>query len=279
LTVGKLGLPLLVILSPAILSLALRPAAADEAMAREKVEVIVGDYLRAHPDEIGAMVKDYVLRHPEVFREILVELNRQKAADAAPKVAQLAADRAQAIGAHEQELFDSPHQVTLGDPHGDVTLVEFFDYNCGYCKRAVADMVALLGADSHVRFVLKEFPILGPRSVDAAQVAVAARMQDAQGDKYLAFHKQLLGFHGAVTQDAALAAARENGFDMERLQRDMAGAEVAATLKESMVLAGALHITGTPSYVAGDKVLVGAVGLDELKAQIAQLRQRRVKAQ
>jgi protein-disulfide isomerase len=279
LTVRNLALPLLVILSLAILSLALQPAAADGAMSREKVEAIVGDYLKAHPDEIGAMVKDYVLRHPEVFREILVELNRQKGGDAAQKIAQLAADRAQAIGAHAQDLFDSPHQVTLGDPHGDVTLVEFFDYNCGYCKRAAADTVALLGADSHVRFVLKEFPILGPRSVDAAQVAVAARMQDAQGDQYLAFHKQLLGFHGAMTQEAALAAARENGFDMERLQRDMTSAEVAVTLKEDMVLAGALHITGTPSYVAGDKVLVGAVGLDELKAQIVQLRQRRVKAQ
>ena len=278
-TAGKPALPLLVILSLAILSRDLRPAEADEAMSREKVEAIVGDYLKAHPDEIGATVKDYVLRHPEVFREILVELNRQKSGDAAQKTAQLAADRAQAIGAHVQDLYNSPHQVTLGDPHGDITLVEFFDYNCGYCKRAVADTVALLGADSHVRFVLKEFPILGPRSVDAAQVAVAARMQDAQGDKYLAFHRQLLGFHGAVTQDAALAAARENGFDMARLQRDMTSAEVAATLKENMVLAGALHITATPSYVAGDKVLVGAVGLDELKTQIAQLRQRRAKAQ
>ena len=210
-TIGKLRLPLLVIVSFAILSRDLRPAEADEAMSREKVEAIVGDYLKAHPDEIGATVKDYVLRHPEVFREILVELNRQKSGDAAQKTAQLPADRAQAIGAHMQDLYDSPHQVTLGDPHGDVTLVEFFDYNCGYCKRAVADTVALLGADSHVRFVLKEFPILGPRSVDAAQVAVAARMQDAQVSG-LHGQQAAMGLDGARNVDLLAIAIGDFGF-------------------------------------------------------------------
>jgi protein-disulfide isomerase len=151
--------------------------------------------------------------------------------------------------------------------------------NPAVCLRCRRGTVANDDADACVRFMLKEFPILGPRSLDAAQVAVAARMQDAQGDKYLAFHRQLLGFHGVMTQDAALAAARENGFDMERPQRDMTSAEVAAALKENMVLAGALHITGTPSYVAGDQVFVGAIGLDELKAQIARLRQRGAKVQ
>jgi len=264
----QLALPLLL-----LLSLAPRPSAAEETMSREKVEAIVGDYLKAHPDEVAVLVKDYLLRHPEIFREIFLDLNRQKTADAAQKAGKIAADRAREIAAHAQDLFNSPHQVTLGDPHGDVTLVEFFDYNCGYCKSALADTEALLAADPHVRLVLKEFPVLGPRSVDAAQVAVAARMQDARGDKYFAFHRQMLGYHGLPTQDAALAAARESGFDMERLQRDMTSAEVAATLKENMVLAGALHITGTPSYVAGDKVFVGAIGFNELKALIVQLRQ------
>jgi protein-disulfide isomerase len=272
-----LALPLLV-----ILSLATWSSVAEETLSREKIEAIVGDYLKAHPDEVGALVKDYVLRHPEVFREIFVELNHQKLAasgDAAQKAGKVAADRAREIAAHAKDLFDSPHQVTLGDPHGDVTLVEFFDYNCGYCKRAAADTEALLSADPHVRLVLKEFPVLGPRSVDAAQVAVAARMQDAKGDKYFAFHRQLLGYQGLPTQEAALAAARESGFDMERLQRDMTSAEVAATLKENMALASALHITGTPSYVAGDKVFVGAIGLEALKAQIALLRQPGAKAE
>jgi protein-disulfide isomerase len=274
---GKYALSLL-----AILSLAPLPARAEEGMSRENIEAIVAAYIKAHPDEIGALVKDYVVRHPEVLREILVELSRQKAAsqnDVAAKADALAGERAQKIAAHAQDLFNSPRQVTLGDPGGDVTLVEFFDYNCGYCRRALADTVMLLGADAHVRLVLKEFPILGPRSVDAAQVAVAARMQDPGGDRYFAFHRRLLGSREPVTQDAALAAARESGFDMERLQRDMTSPEVAATLKENMTLASALHITGTPSYVAGDKVFVGAVGLDALEAQIALLRQVGAKAQ
>jgi protein-disulfide isomerase len=274
---GRYALSLL-----AILSLAPLPARAEEGMSRESIEAIVAAYIKAHPDEIGALVKDYVVRHPEVLREILVELSRQKAAsqnDVAAKADALAGERAQKIAAHAQDLFNSPRQVTLGDPGGDVTLVEFFDYNCGYCRRALADTVMLLGADAHVRLVLKEFPILGPRSVDAAQVAVAARMQDPGGDRYFAFHRRLLGSREPVTQDAALAAARESGFDMERLQRDMTSPEVAATLKENMTLASALHITGTPSYVAGDKVFVGAVGLDALEAQIALLRQVGAKAQ
>jgi protein-disulfide isomerase len=265
----------------AALMLALRPVAADD-MSREKIEAIVADYIKAHPDEIGAMAKDYVLRHPEVLREILVELTRQKTLQqgaAAQKADQLTADRSQKIGSLAQSLFHSSHQAVLGDPDGDVTLVEFFDYSCGYCKRALADTVALLGSDAHVRFVLKDLPILGPRSVDAAQVAIAARMQEPQGDRYLAFHRQLLGFHGVLTQDVAMAAARENGFDMDRLQRDMTSAEVAATLKESMGLASALHISGTPAYVAGDKVFVGAIGLDALKEQVAILRRNSTKEQ
>lgn len=263
----------------AALMLALQPAAADD-MSREKIEAIIADYIKAHPDEIGAMVKDYVLRHPEVLREILVELTRQKAEQqgaVAQKADQLDANRSQRIGALAQSLFHSSHQAVLGDPDGDVTLVEFFDYSCGYCKRALADTVALLGSDAHIRFVLKDLPILGSRSVDAAQVAIAARLQEPQGDRYFAFHRQLLGFHGVLTQDVALAAARENGFDMDRLQRDMTSAEVAATLKENMGLASALHIRGTPAYVAGDKVFVGAIGLDALKEQVALLRRNSTK--
>lgn len=258
------------------LALGPKPSGAQETMTRERVEAIVGDYIKAHPDEIGEMAKQFVLRHPEVLREILVELNRQKAAQQPDP---LAAQRAARIAAQSQAIFHSPHQAAVGARDGDVILVEFFDYNCGYCKRALGDTVALLAADPHLTLVLKDLPILGPRSVDAAQVAIAARMQDAQGDRYFAFHRQLLGASGPVTQDAALAAARDNGFDMERLQADMASAEVAAALKEDFELAQALQIRGTPAFIAGDRVLVGAIGLDALKAQVARLRERAAKGQ
>ncbi len=177
-------------------------------------------------------------------------------------------ERSAAVASNAGQLFSSPHQVTLGDPDGKVTLVEFFDYNCGYCKRALPDMLTLLKDDPKLKVVLKEFPILGPGSVEAARVAIAVRMQDPGGQKYLAFHQDLLGSPGPASKDKALAAAKDQGFDMARLQQDMASDEVSATLAEDMKLAGALGITGTPGYVVGNKVVIGAVGLDNLKDQI-----------
>jgi hypothetical protein len=139
---------------------------------------------------------------------------------------------------------------TLGNPQGDVTLVEFFDYSCGFCKRALSDMLALLKDDPKLKIVLKEFPILGPGSVEAARVAVAVRMQDPGGQKYLAFHQELLGAPGPATRDRALAAAKNQGLDMERLEQDMASGEVNTTLNEDMRLAKLIGATGTPTMLS-----------------------------
>ena len=156
----------------------------------------------------------------------------------------------------------------LGNPQGKVTMVEFFDYNCAYCKRALADMLDLLRTDSDLKFVLKEFPVLGPGSVEAAHVAVAARMQDPSGKKYMEFHQKLLGGRGLADKTRALAVAKDVGFDMARLEKDMNSDEVKTTIEENMKLADALGVSGTPTYVVGDEVVVGAVGLDELRAKI-----------
>jgi protein-disulfide isomerase len=156
----------------------------------------------------------------------------------------------------------------LGNPQGKVTMVEFFDYNCAFCKRALADMLDLLKTDTDLKFVLKEFPVLGPGSVEAAHVAVAARMQDPSGKKYMEFHQKLLGGRGPADKMRALAVAKDVGFDMTRLEKDMNSDEVKATIEENMKLADALGVSGTPSYVVGDEVVVGAVGLDELRAKI-----------
>ena len=166
-------------------------------------------------------------------------------------------------------LFNSAHQVVLGNPQGNVTMVEFFDYNCGFCKRALPDMMSLLSANPNLRFVLKEFPVLGDGSVEAAHVAVAARMQDPTGKKYIEFHQKLLGGRGAADKSRALAVAKEVGFDMSRIEKDMDSAEVKTTIDEDMKLADALGVSGTPTYVIGDDVVVGAVGLDELKAKLS----------
>ena len=173
-----------------------------------------------------------------------------------------------AIKQYSDALFSSPRQVVLGNPNGNVTFVEFFDYNCGYCKRAMDDMLTLLKDDPKLKVVLKEFPVLGPGSVEAAQVAVAVHMQDKTGKKYLEFHQKLLGGRGEANKARALAVAKDIGLDMARLDKDLASPEVKAALQESFKLAEALGLNGTPSYVIGDNVVVGAVGLEALKEKV-----------
>jgi protein-disulfide isomerase len=147
-------------------------------------------------------------------------------------------------------------------------MVEFFDYNCGYCKKALGDMLTLLKTEPDLKVVLKEYPVLGPGSLEAAQVAVAARMQDKSGKKYLDFHQRLLGGHGPADKARALAAAKDAGFDMARLEKDMASDEVRETLKENMKVADAIGLNGTPSYIIGSDVVIGAQGYDVLKEKV-----------
>jgi protein-disulfide isomerase len=215
----------------------------------------------AQRTEIEAIIKDYLVKNPEILQEVSAELEKRQAAAEAAR-------HQTAVKDHAQELFNSKRQVVLGNPQGDVTMVEFFDYNCGYCKRALADMLELMKADNKLRVVLKEFPVLGEGSVEAARVAVAARMQDPTGKKYLDFHQKLLGNRGSVGRAQAIAAAKEAGFDMTRLEKDMASEEPKATIEESFKLADALGLSGTPSYVIGNQVVIGAVGLSTLREKV-----------
>src|SRR3954462_9594678 len=170
----------------------------------------------AQRTQIEHVVRDYLLSHPEVLQEAMMELEKRQSIAEAEKHQAAVKDNAKA-------LFSSPRQVVLGNPQGNVTMVEFFDYNCGYCKRAMGDMLTLLKSDPNLRVVLKEFPVLGPGSVEAAKVAVAVRMQDKSGKKYLDFHQKLLGARGQADQAHSLAVAKEVGLDMTRLEKDMAG--------------------------------------------------------
>jgi protein-disulfide isomerase len=219
----------------------------------------------AQRGEIETIVREYLLKHPEVLQEAIAELEKKQAADDAQKHEAAVKDNASMI-------FNSPRQVTVGNAQGDVTFVEFFDYNCGYCKRAMSDMFDLLKNDGKLKIVLKEFPVLGPGSVEAARVAVAARMQDKTGKKYLEFHQKLLGGRGQADKARALAVAKDVGFDMARLEKDMASDEVKQTLEENFKLAEKLGLNGTPSYVIGNNVVVGAVGIDALKEKISTAR-------
>jgi len=224
------------------------------------------DFSTAQRGEIEKIIKNYLIAHPEVLQEAMAELEKKQ------QLAETEKARS-AVKNHSEALFNSPRQVVLGNPQGDVTFVEFFDYNCGYCKRALNDMIELMGKDPKLKVVLKEFPVLGPGSVEAAQVAVAVRMQDKTGKKYLDFHQKLLGGRGQVDKAKALAVAKDVGMDMARLDKDLKSDEVSKTLEESMKLAEALGLNGTPSYVIGNDVVIGAVGLDALGKKIQAARQ------
>jgi protein-disulfide isomerase len=239
-------------LAPALFALALF-GAPPSASAQSFSDTQRGD--------IESIVRNYLIAHPEVLEEAMAELSKRQSAAEAEKHATSVATNAEAI-------FNSPRGVSVGNKDGDVTFVEFFDYNCGYCKRAMSDMLDLMKSDPKLKVVLKEFPVLGPGSVEAAQIAVAVRMQDPSGKKYLDFHQKLLNSKGQADKARALAAAKEAGLDMAKIEKDSASPEVRATLEENFKLAEAMGMNGTPSYVIGKQVVIGAVGLESLREKI-----------
>jgi protein-disulfide isomerase len=225
----------------------IRMAAADE-------------FTPAQKKELGAFVRDYLVNNPDVLREAIDALDRHD-----KQVAE--AERQKVVGDHANLLFSSKFQANVGNPKGSATLVEFFDYNCHYCKGTLADMARLMKDDPNLKLVLKDFPVLGPGSVEAAKVASAARNQ-LPGDRFWQFHNKLLTMSGPIGKAEALAVARELGLDMDRLAKDMESPEVTTGLEEVMGMADSLQINGTPSFVVGQEVVVGAVGYDQLKQKI-----------
>ena len=217
----------------------------------------------AEKAELGPIIRDYLVKNPEVLQEAIAVLEQRQAEHENKS-------RTQALAELKPLLLNSPRGIVAGNPKGDVTLVEFFDYNCGFCKKGLTDLEQLIKEDPNLRVVLKEFPVLGQGSVEAAQVAVAVRL--VAPDKYLAFHQKLMGGRGAADRARALAAAQEVGIDTAALQKQAASPELNETLNESMKIAEALALSGTPSYVVGDQVVVGAVGFDKLKSAIADAR-------
>ena len=245
-------MPSLRLLAPALFALALLGAAAPAS---------ADSFSDTQRTEIEKIIKNYLVSHPEVLEEAMAELSKRQAAAETQKHEASIAQNAEAI-------FNSPRQVVLGNKDGDVTFVEFFDYNCGYCKRAMGDMLDIMKSDPKLKVVLKEFPVLSQGSVEAAQVGVAVRMQDPSGKKYLDFHQRLLNGRGAADKARAMQAAKEAGLDTARIEKDIASPEVRATIEENFKLAEAMGMNGTPSYVIGKQIVVGAVGVDALKEKI-----------
>ncbi len=215
----------------------------------------------AQINTIEGVIRSYLRNNPEVIIDALRAYDQEQKRLAEVAVRERMAER-------RQELERDAGDFVGGNPDGDISLIEFFDYRCPYCKRVVPQLVELRQSDKNLRLVYKEFPILGPDSVVAARAAIASR---AQG-KYQAFHDAMMASRGKLTELAVLQIAAEVGLDVERLVDDMQAPEVQDIIARNYALAQALGITGTPSFVIGDNLVRGAVSGAELKRRIAEAR-------
>jgi protein-disulfide isomerase len=214
-------------------------------------------------EEIGKIVREYLIANPEVLVEAQKALEKKQADERMAQAKTAVKENAEAI-------FNSATDLSLGNPQGKTVVVEFFDYNCGYCKRAVSDMDAIIKANPDVRFVLKEFPILGQDSVDAHKVSFAFKL--IAPEKYGDFHRALMtGEHS--NEARAIEVAKSLGVTEEAIRAKMAETPHDDSVREAYRLAQQLGITGTPSYILGDEAVFGAVGESELAQKIASVRQ------
>ena len=216
------------------------------------------------PDQreaIEGIIHDYLMHNPDVLIEALRAAEDKASRDADAKAALVLKDR-------RGEVFDDPATPVGGNPQGNVTIVEFFDYRCPYCKQVQPSLQALLDQDHNLRFIYKEMPVLGAPSVTAAHAALAARLQG----KYEAFHAAMMAIKGQITDDVVYQVAGSVGLDVDRLKRDMAAPEIDQALKANLALAKALDIRGTPGFIIGDRIVPGAIDLDALKDLVADAR-------
>lgn len=213
--------------------------------------------------DVEKIVKNYLLENPEVIFEAV---DRMQAKQGDQRVAQMRG-KAKSL---KSEIFNEPDPIIAGNPKGDVTIVEFFDYRCPYCKKVKKDVADLLKQDGNIRLVLKEFPILSAESEMAAQAAIASV---AQG-KYWDFHMAMMGAED-LSKDAIFAIAKKTGIDVERLKADMKDPRVEKRLASTQELARKLGIDATPTFFIGDEPHIGGQSLSELKEAVAAARKAR----
>jgi protein-disulfide isomerase len=219
--------------------------------------------------KIVDVVHDYLTNNPEILVEMTTELDKRQQAEQASQQEKVISENADA-------LFRSPMSYSAGNPNGDVTVVEFFDYNCGFCKRALPDLVKLIDSDDKVKVVFKELPIFGEESEAAAKAALAAGKQG----KYFEMHQKLYAEPGKADKDKALRAAAELGLDVPQLEKDMEDPSIQQALDETKELAQKLGLQGTPLYLIGDRIVPGAPDdlYDQLTAKVAEVREKGCKA-
>ena len=207
---------------------------------------------------LGEIIKDYLVKNPEVMIDVQNALDEKSQKEQDAKLKSFMADNAKSI-------YRAPNSSIAGDADGDITVVEFFDFNCGYCKRGLPEVQKLIHDDKKVRFVFKELPILAKGSEEAAKVALAAKRQG----KYWEFHQVMLGSKGQANEASALKVAESLNLDMDKLKADMASDAVKTELADDIALAKKIGVNGTPHFLVGDKSVPGAP--DDLHDQLETL--------
>tara|TARA_B110000261_G_scaffold26641_1_gene29395 strand:- start:532 stop:1242 length:711 start_codon:yes stop_codon:yes gene_type:complete len=208
-------------------------------------------------EQVKQLALEAILENPQIIMQavaILEQRERERAASGANTV--------------RLQLEQDPNSPNLGNPDGDVTVIEFFDYNCPYCRKAGQTVQELLALDANVRVIYREWPILGEDSVFASRAALAAR---AQG-KYEEFHWALMNGEGRASEASILKLARHLDLDVEKLQADMTSPAVEAHIAQSSALARTLGFTGTPAFIVGDRTAPGMLSTDEITAMVAEAR-------
>ena len=205
--------------------------------------------------EIEKIVRDYLLREPEVLAEALGRLQQRKSAAAAIKAKQAVRD-------HQQALLADPTSPVEGNAQGTVAIVEFFDYRCAHCRHVATTIERLVSSNPSVRVIYKNFPVLGEPSVLAARAAVAAQQQGG----WAKLHRAMLAFQGDFTIENILTIGTSVGLDAARLKTDMMSPTTQKTLRDNMTLAAALGLDATPSFVIGDRVIRGALSPEAFQA-------------
>ncbi len=270
------------LLTGAVATLAFRsePELMDDSSVREIVAQMLSEQAEAasaldveepapqvatiDQDMVNPMIENFLMDDPKILQRVSAALQDQLRFE---EIAQTQV----ALASFEAEIYDDPGHVVLGNPDGDVTLVEFFDYNCGFCRQAMPDMTRLLEEDPDLRIILKEFPVLSNDSVAAARISVV--VNDIAPEFYQEFHELLFTARGQITGEAALNAAREVGLNPVTIGLDAGSEAVTSVIQRSYVLAEGLGITGTPSYIIGNEILPGAVGYEALKSRIDNMRE------
>jgi protein-disulfide isomerase len=212
---------------------------------------------------VEQVIESYIRSHPEMIQQTLQAL-------AAKRQEKEQANVKEVIVAHQSELLQDPASPVSGDAAGDVTVIEFFDYRCGFCRQVAGSVTQLQKDDTRVRIIYKDLPVLGDVSVQAAKAALASQ---AQG-RHQAFHEALLAAKGVLSKAHVLQIAREVGLDAKRLETDMEKPEWLAIIERNRELANDLRVTGTPTFVVGNELVPGAVDLPALKALVARARMR-----